>query len=95
MTKDVEQHLNELIEFYSQTDIDDINYIKKLFIRNLKDVKNRYIKYDKPIKQRINKAIELLEKENYHCPMSLTVEKAYIIEVEKINNVISILRGEE
>lgn len=42
-----------------------------------------------------DKAIELLEKENYHCPMSLTVEKAYIIEVEKINNVISILRGEK
>ena len=47
------------------------------------------------LKQRIDKAIELLEKENYHCPMSLTVEKAYIIEVEKINNVISILRGED
>ena len=39
VNKDVEQHLNELIEFYSQTDIDDIDYIKKLFIRNLKDVK--------------------------------------------------------
>ncbi len=47
------------------------------------------------LQQRIDKAIELLEKENYHCPMSLTVEKAYIIEVEKINNVISKLRGEE
>ena len=42
-----------------------------------------------------DKAIELLEKENYHCPMSLTVEKAYIIEVEKINNVISILKEGE
>ena len=42
-----------------------------------------------------DKAIELLEKENYHCPMSLTVEKAYIIEVEKINNVLSILRCED
>ncbi len=47
------------------------------------------------LQQRINKAIELLEKENYHCPRSLTVEKAYIIEVEKINNVISILKGED
>lgn len=60
MNKDVEQHLNELIEFYSQTDIDDIDYIKKLFIRNLKDVKNRYIKYDKPIKQRINKVLNYM-----------------------------------
>lgn len=54
--------------------------------------------YKKALKEKCNaidKAIELLEKENYHCPMSLTVEKAYIIEVEKINNVISILRGEE
>lgn len=62
MNKDVEKHLNELIEFYSQTDIDDIDYIKKLFIRNLKDVKNRYIKYDKPIKEKINKVLDIIEE---------------------------------
>lgn len=55
MNKDVEQHLQELIDFYLKTEIDDVNYLKKLFVRNLKDVQRRYIKYDKTRK---NEAIE-------------------------------------
>ena len=54
MNKDCEEHLTELIEFYSETDIDDLEYLKKLFIRNLKDVRNRYVKYDKSRKQIID-----------------------------------------
>ena len=44
MNKDVEQHLEELIEFYKNTNISDIDYLKKLFVRNLGDVKRRYVK---------------------------------------------------
>ena len=51
--------------------------------------------YVNSLEVRINKAIEILEQENSHCPRSLTVEKSYIIEVEKINKVLSILRGED
>lgn len=61
MNKDVEQHLQELIEFYSNTDIKDIEYLKKLFVRNLKDVQRRYVKYDKPRKEQLNKAIEYIK----------------------------------
>lgn len=90
MNKDVEQHLNELIEFYSQTDINDIDYIKKLFIRNLKDVKNRYIKYDKPIKQRIDKAIEYIKKVTRYSCISGIVEF-----FGNTDDVITILQGGE
>lgn len=51
MNKTVEDALNELIEFYSITDINDLQYLKKLFVRNLKDVRRRWIKYDKPIRE--------------------------------------------
>lgn len=72
--------------------IDIINNLQK---ENILLTNARYSLDRVKLEDRIDKAIELLEKENYHCPMSLTVEKAYIIEVEKINNVISILRGED
>lgn len=51
MNKTVEQHLEELIAFYSKLDfyIYPPDYLKKLFIRNLKDVLRRYKKYVKPI----------------------------------------------
>ncbi len=63
MNKDVEQHLQELIEFYFNTDINDIAYLKKLFVRNLKDVQRRYVKYDKSRKEQLNKAKQFI-KEN-------------------------------
>lgn len=47
------------------------------------------------LENRIDKAIELLEQENNYCPSSLTLEKSYIIEVEKINKVLNILKGSE
>lgn len=57
MNKDVEQHLEELIEFYKNTNISDIDYLKKLFVRNLGDVKRRYVKYDKHRKEIIAKSL--------------------------------------
>ena len=65
MNKNVEQHLDELIEFYSESDFDDISDLKKLIIRNLKDVKRRYIKYDKPVRNKLNKAIEFCKKYDF------------------------------
>ena len=74
MNKTVEEALNELIDFYSITDINDLQYLKKLFVRNLKDVRRRWIKYDKPIREdylkqnrQIIKAIELLKKSIEYC----------------------------
>lgn len=68
MNKNVEQHLDELIEHYKDTSIDDAGYLKKLFVRNLGDVKRRYIKYDKPkfdnlekLKEKVNKLEILIE----------------------------------
>ena len=68
MNKNVEQHLDELIEYYRDTSIDDAGYLKKLFVRNLSDVKRRYIKYDKPkfdnvekLKEKVNKLEILIE----------------------------------
>ncbi len=68
MNKNVEQHLDELIEYYKDTSIDDANYLKKLFVRNLGDVKRRYIKYDNPkfdnlekLKEKVNKLEILIE----------------------------------
>ncbi len=68
MNKNVEQHLDELIEYYKDTSIDDAGYLKKLFVRNLGDVKRRYIKYDKPkfdnlekLKEKVNKLEILIE----------------------------------
>ncbi len=61
MNKDVEQHLEELIEFYENTNISDIEYLKKLFVRNLGDVKRRYVKYDKPRKEIITKALNKID----------------------------------
>lgn len=68
MNKNVEQHLDELIEYYKDTNIDDAGYLKKLFVRNLGDVKRRYIKYDKPkfdnlekLKEKVNKLEILIE----------------------------------
>ncbi len=61
MNKDVEQHLEELIEFYKNTNISDIEYLKKLFVRNLGDVKRRYVKYDKPRKEIITKALKKID----------------------------------
>lgn len=68
MNKSVEQHLDELIEYYKDTSIDDASYLKKLFVRNLGDVKRRYVKYDKPkfdnlekLKEKVNKLEMLIE----------------------------------
>lgn len=48
MNKTVEQALDELINYYKNCDINDIEYLKKLIVRNLGDVKRRYLKYIKP-----------------------------------------------
>ena len=48
MNKTVEQALDELINYYKNCDINDIEYLKKLIVRNLGDVKRRYLKYVKP-----------------------------------------------
>lgn len=48
MNKTVDKHLEDLINFYATTDIIDSVYLKKLFVRNLKDVLNRYNKYVVP-----------------------------------------------
>lgn len=61
MNKDVEQHLEELIEFYKNANISDIEYLKKLFVRNLGDVKRRYIKNDKPRKENIARALNKID----------------------------------
>lgn len=68
MNKNVEQHLEELIEYYKDTDISDVNYLKKMIVRNLGDVKRRYVKYDKPkfdnlekLKEKVNKLEILIE----------------------------------
>lgn len=68
MNKNVEQHLDELIEYYKDTSIDDASYLKKLFVRNLGDVKRRYVKYDKSkfdnlekLKEKVNKLEMLIE----------------------------------
>lgn len=39
--KTVIEHLDSLIDFYSSTTITDVEQLKKLFIRSLKDVKRR------------------------------------------------------
>ena len=52
MNKKVDQHLEELIDFYSKTGIEDIDYLKKLIVRNLKDVLRRYNKYVKELVER-------------------------------------------
>ena len=51
MNKTVEQHLEELIGYYTNLDfyIFPPDYIQKLIVRNLKDVLRRYNKYVKPI----------------------------------------------
>lgn len=68
MNKNVEQHLDELIEYYRDISVDDASYMKKLFVRNLGDVKRRYVKYDKPkfdnlekLKEKVNKLEILIE----------------------------------
>jgi hypothetical protein len=83
----------QLIELLEIDDKGALNLRNAYDAKVLENIRLKKVLLD--TNKRIDKAIELLEKENYHCPMSLTVEKAYIIEVEKINNVISILRGED
>lgn len=73
MNKNVEQHLDELIEYYRDTSIDDAGYLKKLFVRNLGDVKRRYVKYDKP-------KFDNLEKQNKQLKYSWNKLKEKIID---------------
>lgn len=80
MNKDVEQHLQELIDFYSKTEINDIDYLKKLFVRNLKDVQRRYIKYDKPRKEIIKNAKEFVDSFEYYIPEDDKPELLEILE---------------
>lgn len=60
MNISVEKHLDELIEYYKGTTINDVEYLKKLIVRNLGDVKRRYIKYDK---SKLDKLSELERNE--------------------------------
>lgn len=47
--KSLEEHIEELIDFYKGTEIEDAKYLKKLIVRNLQDIKRRYVKYYKPL----------------------------------------------
>lgn len=94
MNKTVEDALNELIEFYSITDINDLQYLKKLFVRNLKDVRRRWIKYDKPIREdylkqnrQIIKAKELIE-ENKQLKDKLSKIETLIINHNRVTGDI-------
>ena len=44
---------------------------------------------------RIDEAIEILSEDFMKCPMSLTLEKSYIIEQDKIKKALNILKGSE
>lgn len=85
MNKNVEQHLDELIEYYKDTSIDDVGYLKKLFVRNLGDVKRRYVKYDKPkfdnlekLKEKVNKLEILIE--NLKLGVTLNQEQENLLD---------------
>ena len=75
MNKNVEQHLDELIEYYKDTSIDDASYLKKLFVRNLGDVKRRYIKYDNPKFDNLEKL-----KENLKLGVTLNQEQEDLLD---------------
>lgn len=47
--KTLEEHIEESIDFYKSTEIEDAKYLKKLIVRNLQDIKRRYVKYYKPL----------------------------------------------
>lgn len=49
----------------------------------------------KELEERIDKAIEILSEDFRKCPMSLTLEKSYIIEQDKIKKALNILKGSE
>lgn len=94
MNKTVEDALNELIEFYSITDINDLQYLKKLFVRNLKDVRRRWTKYDKPIREdylkqnrQIIKAKEFIE-ENKQLKDKLSKIETLIINHNRVTGDI-------
>lgn len=85
MNKNVEQHLDELIEYYRDTSIDDAGYLKKLFVRNLGDVKRRYVKYDKPKFDNLEKLKEKVDKleiliENLKLGVTLNQEQEDLLD---------------
>ena len=82
MNKDVELHLEELIEFYKNTNISDIEYLRKLFVRNLGDVKRRYVKYDKPRKEIIAESLNKIDDMFNEGNDDTIIED--ILELEKI-----------
>ena len=47
------------------------------------------------LQQRIEKAIEILSEDFTKCPRSLTFEKSYIIEQNKIEKALNILKGKD
>ena len=54
--------------------------------------------YKKALKKKcdaFDKAIEILSEDFMKCPMSLTLEKSYIIEQNKIEKALDILKGSE
>ena len=54
--------------------------------------------YRKALKEKcdaIDKTIEILSEDFKKCPMSLTLEKSYIIEQDKIKEALNILKGSE
>lgn len=80
----INDHLGDM---YSYKDLEDAEALEEY------DTLQEYKKALKEKCDAFDKAIELLEQENNVCPRSLTLEKSYIIEVEKINKVLSILKG--
>jgi hypothetical protein len=43
-TKTTVEHLDELIVFYTTTETQDVNQLKKMIVRNLNDVRKRRVK---------------------------------------------------
>ena len=85
------QDITKILGLDEHTIFDEV----KQYATNLQESEAYYYGYYKDYKSRIDKTIQLLEQENSYCPSSLTLEKSYIIEVEKINKVLSILKGSE
>lgn len=58
-------------------------------------IHNNYKKKIYKLENRINKTIEILSEDFRNCPMSLTLEKSYIIEQDKIKKALNTLKGSE
>ena len=86
MNKSVIQHLEELIDFYKTTSISDPEYLKKLIVRNLGDVKRRYEKYVDPKLKNIVRVNELIKN-------AMTESEILGTGVINLNGLLNLLNG--